>query len=96
MSEHRNRPPRRFWPAAGTLLTIANIRGPWRPSGAVAGCCVFAVVWSTGYSQLWAPLHDFCPASQLHLIEMCRRMECDARTPGALSSRVIPSLRGSH
>jgi hypothetical protein len=83
MPEYRNRPPRRFWPNAGTRLTIANIRGPWRPSGAVAACGVFAVVWSTGYSQLWAPLHDFEPIDQLRLIEMCRRLDGNVQTPGA-------------
>lgn len=56
---------------------MQNIRGSWRPSGSVAGACVFAVVWSTGYSQLWAPLHDFEPIDQLRLVEACRRMEAE-------------------
>jgi len=79
----RNRPPRRFRPPAGSRLTIENVRGAWRPSGSVDGACVFAVVWSTGFRQFYAPLHDFCPASQLQLIEACRRMEAEERRHGA-------------
>ena len=75
--DRRTRPPRRFWPAPGARLTISNIRGPWRPSGSVAASCVFAVVWSTGYSELWAPLHSFEPIDQLRLIEACRRTEAE-------------------
>lgn len=76
--DRRTRPPRRFWPAPGERLTINNIRGPWRPSGSVA-TCVFAVVWYTGFSELWAPLHDFEPIDQLRLIESCRRLDGDGR-----------------
>jgi len=69
------RPPRRFWPPAGEQLSIHDIRGPWRPSGSVAASCVFAVVWSCGHRELWAPLHDFAPIDQLRLIEACRRAD---------------------
>ena len=67
--------PWRFYPSSGCRLTIANIRGPWRPSGTVAGLGVFAVVWSTRFRDFWAPLHDFEPADQLRLIEACRQLE---------------------
>lgn len=79
-----HRPPslprdvRRFHPPRGQLLTMANIRGPWRPSGAVQACGVFAVVWSTWAGDFWAPLHDFMPADQLRLIEACRQLDHDA------------------
>lgn len=68
-------PPRRFRPRSGHLLTLANIRGPWRPSGSVGGAGMFAVAWSTCAGEFWAPLHDFAPADQLRLIEMCRRLD---------------------
>ena len=68
-------PLRRFRPHSGQVLTLANIRGPWRPSGAVAGVGVFAVVWSTYTSDLWAPLHDFAAADQLRLIDACRHLD---------------------
>ena len=48
MTSRPNSPPlRRFWPIAGRPLTLANIRGPWRPSGSVAACGMFAVVCIT-------------------------------------------------
>ena len=68
------RPLRRFHPARGQPLTMDCIRGPWRPSGAVQACGVFAVVWSTFNTDFWAPLHDFDAASQLRLIEIGRRL----------------------
>lgn len=74
--------PRRFLPAPGQQLTLANIRGPWRPSGAVAGMGVFAVVWDTGRGSFWAPLHDFAAADQLRLVEDCRRLTLEADGPG--------------
>lgn len=79
-----SRPARRFYPRSGRALTLANIRGPWRPSGAVASAGVFAVVWSTATGEMWAPLHDFAPADQLRLIEACRVLdqECGGRQWG--------------
>ena len=76
-------PPRRFVPRYGQLLTMENIRGDWRPSGAVAGAGVFAVVWSTRSGDWWAPLHDFTPADQLRLVEACRWLDRAAGYPGA-------------
>lgn len=76
-------PPRRFFPLRGQLLTVANIRGPWRPSGTVAGTCGFAVVWSTRAGTFWAPLHDFAPAEQLRLVEDCRHLDRIAGYAGA-------------
>ncbi len=78
-------PPRRFSPVRGRLLTLANIRGPWRPSGAVTACGVFAVVWSTRAGDFWAALHDFTPADQLRLIESCRWSDRCAGFTGAWS-----------
>lgn len=66
------RPLRRFWPVPGQLLSIECIRGPWRPTGAVDGCGVFAVRWTTRSGDWWSPLHDFYAADQLRLIEACR------------------------
>lgn len=63
--------PVRFRPRPGQALTLACIHGLWRPSGAVAGVGVFAVIWSTGQSDFWAPLHDFEPAATDRLIEAC-------------------------
>lgn len=77
----RNRQPRRFWPASGARLTIRNVRGPRRPSGSVHGACVLAVVWSTDWSQLWAPLNDLEPPDQLRHIETCRRLYVEPVTP---------------
>lgn len=68
---------RRFRPRAGRLLTMANIRGPWRPSGTVAGSGLFAVVWSTCAGSYWAALHDFTPADQLRLIEAGRSLDVE-------------------
>lgn len=73
------RPLRRFFPARGRKLTMSQIRGLWRPSGAVDGAGMFAVVWSTFNVDFWAPLHDFTPADQLRLIESCRLLD---QTPG--------------
>jgi len=70
-----SRPLRRFLPSSGALLTMKQIRGPWRPSGAVACAGVFAVVWSTYDGEFWAPLHDFAPADQLRLIDACRHLD---------------------
>lgn len=66
------RPPQRFYPPSGQFLTLANVRGLWRPSGTVAGACVFAVVWTTRSGcDYWAPLHDFSPEDQRRLIDAC-------------------------
>jgi hypothetical protein len=69
--------PRRFSPPCSGYLTIDQVRGLWRPSGAVGGVGVFAVVWETRSGTFWAALHDFCPADQLRLIEACRFMDRD-------------------
>lgn len=74
-SRPTERPLRRFLPHRGQKLTMANVRGPWRPSGTVAGAGVFAVVWSTRLGDYWAALHDFAPADQLRLIEACRWLD---------------------
>ena len=76
-------PPRRFTPFRGQSLTLAHVRGPWRPSGAVDGLGVFAIVWETYRGSFWAALHDFEPAAQLRLIEACRRMDHMAGFPGS-------------
>jgi hypothetical protein len=68
-------PPRRFRPPRGQLLTLGNIRGSWRASGAVDGNGFFSVTWSTRSGDWWAPLHDFTPADQLRLIEMGREQD---------------------
>lgn len=74
--EVRERPPRRFYPAPGRRLTLACIRGPWRPSGTVAGMGAFAVVWATSSgASFWAPLHDFEAIDALRLIEACRSLD---------------------
>lgn len=70
-----DRPPQRFRPRPGTLLTLSNIRGPWRPSGAVSGAGVWGICWETRSGPFWAALHDFAPADQLRLIEACRRID---------------------
>lgn len=75
--------PRRFYPARGQSLSLSNIHGPWLPTGSVACCGVFAIVWSTRKGDFWAPLHDFAPADQLHLIEQCRWIDHFAGFPGA-------------
>ena len=72
---------RRFVPSLGHQLTVDSIRGPWRPSGAVAGAGVFAVVWTTRKGDFWAPLHDFSPTDQLRLIEACRVMDQGTSRP---------------
>jgi len=77
------RPLRRFVPIRGQLLTMAQIRGPWRPSAAVAGAGVFSVVWEMRTCTFWAPLHDFTPSDQLRLIEACRWADRQAGYPGA-------------
>ncbi len=68
-------PTRRFHPRHGQPLELHNIRGPWRPSASVDACGMFAVVWTTPSGDWWAPLHDFSPAAQLHLIEECRGLD---------------------
>ncbi|MBV8500763.1 MAG: hypothetical protein JO006_03500 [Paucibacter sp.] len=77
-----DRPLRRFYPLRGHLLTLGQIRGPWRPSGAVGCAGVFAVVWSTRRGDYWAPLHDFEAADQLRLIDACRRLDQAANFKG--------------
>lgn len=69
--EPPERPLRRFRPANGMKLTLAAIRGPWRPSGTVAGAGVFAVTWASRTMNCWAALHDFSQDAQLRLIEEC-------------------------
>ena len=69
--EPAERPLRRFRTASGMKLTLAAIRGPWRPSGTVAGAGVFAVTWAVRTMNFWAPLHDFTTDTQLRLIEEC-------------------------
>lgn len=54
------------------------VRGFWRPSGTVASACVFAVVWSAGSGDFWAPLHDFDRESQRCLIEQCCEQDPEA------------------
>lgn len=56
---------------------MSSIRGPWRPSGTVQGCGLFAVIWSTYSADFWAPLHDFEPSTQLRLIELCRHLDVE-------------------
>ena len=68
---------RRLRPHAGRLLTIADISGPWRPSGSVAGAGVWAVVWESRSEKVWAALADFNHADQLRLIEECRRVDIE-------------------
>lgn len=90
MSSHDRGATRRFFPPPGGRLTIANIRGTWRPSGEVAGACVFAVVWSTRFRDFWAPLHDFEPIDQLRLVEACRRLD----QSGGLAGRWVEAFPG--
>lgn len=78
-----DRPLRRFCPPPGRYLTFDAVRGPWRPSGAVAGAGVFAVLWSTRHHNFWAALHDFEPADQLRFIAQCRWVDRVAGHPGA-------------
>ena len=75
--------PRRFVPLRGQALTMANIRGAWRPSGSVAACGMFAIVWSVAGGEFWAPLHDFAPADQRRLIDACRHKDLHAGYAGA-------------
>jgi hypothetical protein len=67
--------PRRFRPRFGHFLTMANVRGPWRPSGAVGGAGVFAIIWEAHSGPFWAPLHDFDAPTQLRLIDACLRLD---------------------
>lgn len=78
-----DRPLRRFLPLRGHRLTVDQIRGPWRPSGSVAACGMFAVVWETRSCTFWAPLHEFEPADQLRLVEACRWADRHAGYPGS-------------
>lgn len=73
VASDRDAAPRRFRPRPGQFLTLSNIRGPWRPSGTVAG----AVVWETHGGGFWAALSDFAPADQLRLIDACRRLDAE-------------------
>jgi hypothetical protein len=75
--------PRRIVPADGQLLSLDVVRGMWRPSGAVAGAGVFAIVWTNRRGTWWAALHDFAPADALRLIEECRWLDRQAGYPGA-------------
>lgn len=78
--EVREQAPRRFYPTPGRRLTLSSVRGPWRPSGTVAGVGVFAVIWTTpSGALLWAPLHDFEAIDALRLIEACRGLDQEAR-----------------
>lgn len=74
-------PLRRFCPTRGRAFTIDCIRGLWRPSGSVAGAGVFAVVWTTRSGDFWAPVHDFCAADQLRLVDACRQIDREANGP---------------
>ena len=82
MSHAHHHAPRRFTSPHGAALTMEHVCGPWRPSGAVAACGMFAVVWSTRTGDFWAPLHDFAPADQLRLIQACRWADQHAGLPG--------------
>lgn len=73
--------PRRWRPSRGQALTMDCIRGMWRPSGAVGGAGVFAVVWSTRSGDFWAAVHDFTVADQLRLIDDCRQIDHQANGP---------------
>ena len=75
--------PRRFVPLRGQMLSLDCVRGPWRPSGAVESCGMFAIVWTTRRGEFWAPLHDFAPADQLRLIDACRHQDLSAGYAGA-------------
>lgn len=70
--------PRRFRPKHGRLLTLEAIKGPWRPSGAVAGAGVFAVIWATERGSWWAPLHDFESSAMRNLVDQCRAVDQEA------------------
>ena len=83
----RSKPPVRFHPRRGEQLTLDNVRGPWRPSGTVDACGVFAVVWSARSGDFWAPLHDFAPPDQLRLIEACRWLDQAGASPRVWSDR---------
>jgi hypothetical protein len=73
----------RYLPRRGEHLTLADVRGPWRPSGTVQACGTFAIVWSARAGDFWAPLHDFAPADQLRLIAACRHLDRVAGYGGA-------------
>lgn len=75
--------PKRFWPKQGTSLNRGHIRGRWRPSGSVAGCGMFAVAWSTGSGEFWAPLHDFDQVTRDDLIAECQAADHNAGYDGA-------------
>lgn len=77
-------PPRRFQPRAGRLLTMENVRGPWRASGTTEAINAFIVIWETRSGMFWAPLHDFDRAAIAHFIDQCRRhdQECTSRERG--------------
>ena len=77
-------------PRYGQRLNLSNIRGPWRPSGTVAGAGLFAIVWTTYHGDFWAPLHDFAPADQLRLVEACRQIDREAGYPGAQLDGRLP------
>lgn len=89
------RAPQRVMPQSGRLLTLASIQGPWRPSGTVGGCGVFAAVWATSSGECWAPLHDFEPADQLRLIEQCRGLDQAAGLRGAGAQEPVHLMRDS-
>lgn len=75
--------PQRFFPSQDTYLNRGHIRGPWRPTSAVAGCGVFAVRWSTPAGDFWAPLHAFDHDTQIELIAECEAADREAGYPGA-------------
>jgi hypothetical protein len=71
----QKRPLRRVLPGPGCLLTMHQINGAWRPSGAVDGTCMFSVRWSEQQAECWAPLHDFTPDAQRQLIHACQHAD---------------------
>jgi len=63
------------------------IRGTWIASGAVAGAGVFAVRWSTKYTDWWAAVHDFTRDDQLRLIDDCSVQDAFASNPAYRTGR---------
>ncbi len=73
--------PRRLRPRPGQALTMADVRGIWRPSGVAGGVGVFAVVWSISSGDHRAAMHDFSAADELRLIDACRQSDHQANGP---------------